>query len=320
MELESNIVEGDNQQGGQLTGDIAPEDLAVHELPDEQISALLAETLKEGDSVDEPTDESGESQEQPQPTAAKEEQTQPAEEATDAKSQTDGEDSIQVPKAEWEKVKKQLEAQESFIHRRNAEIGELRRERNELKARLKDGLEELKLEDPLEAFERKQQINKIDEEIKSLDQEEARMRKIHESQKILAETLSPEEANIELMVATLKRDGLPDSVVSRFVNNPYDVAHVDTIIQLGKRARAEQVANIIAHHASNKIQELEGKIKDLEQKLSTAPKAILNNVQQALKKQPAVSAVSGSSSKGSASINPLSMSDEEIEAFLQSQE
>jgi DNA-binding Lrp family transcriptional regulator len=315
MEQE-NIVQEDNQVE-QIAGNIEPDDLSVFELPDERIEELLTESLKESDSVDEPTPESGETQEQPQDVAATD--TQPAEEASSAESQSDGKDSIQVSKAEWEKVKKQLERQEDFIHRRNAEIGELRKQRRELQAQLKVGLDELKLEDPLEAFDRKQKIQELDKEISNLDQEESRMRKIHESQKILAETLSPEEANVELMVATLKRDGLPDSVINRFVSNPYDVAHVDTIIQLGKRARAEQVANVIAHHASNKIQELEGKIKELEQQLSVAPKTILNGVQRALKKQPEVSAVSGSSSKSVTNINPLSMSDEEIEAFLQSQ-
>jgi myosin heavy subunit len=260
------------------------EQVPLDEASDADIDAFLENALS-GETQE------AEQQAQPSETQGDGENSGPAEQQTQTDGQAQSEDKPQdywqqkSQKLETELAErdKRLEQQERYIQQRGTEIGQLRQENKRLSQQLDEQIEDET--DPGQLVKLHREKEKLNEEDQKLEKEAQYMEQIHNAQKQVAQHLRPEEQNFGAMVAVLERDGIPPQKIQQFKTNPYAVASPDALIQLGKRAHAEQVLTqtidlLKQVHAENK-------------KLKEKPKQVAQNIQQALNRPPSINGAGG---------------------------
>lgn len=276
-----------------------PEDTTVvetHEATDEQLQSFLS-THKEEEL------ESDDTPEAPQ----KEEDSQ------DAKPATKTEDAPQQETSEVRiaRLEKQKRDKELFIQRQAAELGQLRKEKEELIKAKSQGLDERFLETPQQAIRDELDIRKAKEDLEGLHQQERVLR----SRALVESNVTPQEGLPEAMVECLKADGVDEEYIRAFQDNPYTTALPGEIIQLAKRAEVLQVTRA----AIKRIADLEVQLADAQKK----PERLLSKVESALRSSPRVTGKSGQSLSKTAGYSAkqlASMSDAELRELSSSTE
>lgn len=216
------------------------------------------------------------------------------------------------PQEYAERLERQLAQQETFIQRRNQELGDMRKAHREAVKALEAKLADKMQDDPVAAAKDIQEISENTRREELLGREQSQLNHIHESHKIVSAHVKPEDGvTLDDMVHALEIDGVDPGYVHQFKANPYLAMEAGAIIQLAKRVRAEKyVAGLIPY-----AQELQKKVAELEKK----PSQVLNKVGKALNETPRLNGSSGGSSpsiRSNANIAPTSMTYAEIEEYL----
>lgn len=278
--------------------------IAIPDATDDDISAFLDGQLKNGNG-----------HKPSEPAEEKEEIAEPTEEPAPAKKEQDeAEEAEPAPKDDAASLKllQRLEQQEQFIQRRNAEIGDLRKQLKEARTKLADGLEEKFLSEPSEAMEDKLKIREIDSADRALSQEEQGLVTAHQAQVVVAKYIKPGEVNVDDMAECLRMDGIDENYIDEFAKNPFKHALPSEIVHLAKRAKTLTDMRRVLTYAK----QLEAEVKKLKGK----PAEALKKIERELRNSPQVTAATGgsSSTEGATGLNPNSMTDSDIEMFLKS--
>jgi hypothetical protein len=233
----------------------------------------------------------------PEPQAQEQEkQEQPTEQAVKP----------QTPE-EVEKLQKRVKDKELFIQRQAAEIGNLRKQLTEFIAAKKKGLEDRFLESPEKALDDKLDIKEAEKKLETLEKQERTL----VTRALVDSHIEAEEGLMEGMVNALQRDGLDPQTISQFALNPYENATPGELIQLAKRAKAENVVRELVSMMQTLIKQNE--------ELKSKPNRVLNKVEEALKSPPRLNGKSGqaiSEKKGVGSKQISQLSDAELEELL----
>lgn len=289
------------------------EQVPLHEADDADIEAYLQNALKEEKeevAVEDapPADESSE----PQKEADQTEETPEAKEAPPADVTT-----LQKQIAELTEKNRKLETEadsrELFVKRRSQELGDLKKQLREAQSKLKEGIDELAIESPAKAIDRLQKVQKIDEQIEGIDQEQTEITRVHEAAKTFAKHVKPDEVTIDDMVQSLAEDKIDPHFIQAFRQNPFKVASADSLIQMAKRAKAEKALRSLVPLVKNLVEE--------NKKLKAKPQEVLKKVNEAARQVPGVTAARGNSAAVTRTVaaDPTSMSDAQIEEFLAAQ-
>jgi hypothetical protein len=242
--------------------------------------ADLEKRLTEIQDHEETLEQEPEDEESEQPEAPKKE------DQTEAVKETPKTQEAKAPEAskETETLKKQVRDKELMLQRQAYQIGQLRKEREALEARVKqkqEGLSEKFSESPEQALDDKFEIRETQKEISDVDQRIERTK----AQAIVEAFVEPKEGLGEEIVECLRSDGLDAEYINSFVNDPYGVATSSEIVQLSKRAEER----MIAKNLYGMLQTAISKIKELQKK----PEALLDKVNQSLKGGPVINGRTG---------------------------
>ena len=286
--VESSTTEGE----GQTQDDGLVE---ITDATDEELESFLA---KDAES---PSEESQEPEQEEEAPAPKEEPT-PEEKEEEGPSKEELEEKLT-------RARKALKDAQSFIARRSQELGELRKALREKRDLLASNLDDKFTEDPKAAVEDRLNISKLDEALGQVETEDRSLQGVAQAQQLVHSYIEPEEFDIEAMADCLRRDGIDESYVDAFASNPYARAQGDTLIQLHFRAKAEKALKQLVPYTKK----IKAELETLRAKSIDVDK--LNAV---MKTTPSVNGARGQSSSSSrkTNLNPLTMSDAEIDAFL----
>lgn len=216
---------------------------------------------------------------------------------------------------EFEKLVLEMKQKERFIQHRNTEVGELRKQLREAKARLAEGLEEEWQINPAEAHQRQSKLERVNAHIEQLEAEEEQNNVELAGRSVVQKYLTPQEFNIPAAVEMLAEDGLPPDLINRFKENPFRVAAPETLVHIFKRATAESIAKKIIP-ATRKL--LEENVQ-LKKQLQESGGRVAQKIQEGLKRSAQVtsSRPSSASSKAELMSSDLSsLSEEELESLL----
>jgi len=284
--------------------DTSSEDLvSIPEATDDELEGFLQDELmaleKEDDSEETPAYQTPPADQTKQPAkqeAAEADET-PAPAAIDEK-------------AEKERLMAYIKQKEAFIQKRNQEIGALRKQFAEQNEKLSENLDEKYIENPREAIKADQKIRDNEKILEDLDEEEQKSIQYHTRQKVVAQNLRPDEANMDDMINVLKGDGLPPEFIQAFRANPYEQAQAETIIQLGKRAHSEKLLKQLVGYTKKLLEE--------NKTLKGKPNEIAKKIQSTLREPARVTAKGGTTATAKTpSIDAISSwTQEQIDAHL----
>ena len=235
------------------------------------------------------------------------------------------EEEIQGLLAERERLKKEGNQKELFIQHRNNELGATRQQlaatRQQLaqiREQLFAGLEDKFAENPIQAINDRERIKELDQQIRGIDQKEARAVNIVEAQTLFVKHVDIDNVSIDDLSSVLKDDGFDDAIVANFKANPWEFTSPEALVQLGKRAQdkktfqqADQDRRILARH----VMALNEEIK----KLKARPSQVLTSIRKNLDRMPNINAASSSSNGRRTSIDPASiphLSNQEVKEAL----
>jgi hypothetical protein len=305
------------------TGTVGEETLAsdIESASDAEIEEVLraAQEAEGGEAAEDaevPTQEEVESSEEAQEDKPEKTEQQPAKAKSDEPVMLSREQ-WEALEAEKDKQRRQIEQQEAFIQRRNAEVGNLRKQLRERAEALDAQLADEDLQDnPVAVAKAAVAREKIEDSLKQLDGEEQQNTLFLESTRQLREELKPEDGiGVEHFVETLRRMKVPEQHLQEFQRNPVGwVGNPVAFRFLARTVKAEHMAKQLYQHA--KAQESE--IKKLRDKSSSVATDTATKISKALRSPPPMTAATPArTSQGRFTADPSKASDDEIEAFLQ---
>lgn len=280
----------------------------------ESITSEDTETLRglSDEELDNAMTEPGEETEpeEAEPVAKAPEPRTPKPQQAEEPNEAAPQDERTVSREEHQRILRQLEQAKLWAARRSNEIGELRKQIRARNEQLQSNLRDVMDEDPVAGARQLRQIERNEEHIAQLEQEETASQRVIESQQLFFNYVNPEDVDVEDMCESLKRDGIDPRFIEQFKSNPFNSAHGETLVHLAKRAFAEKLVIKAVEH-----------IKKLQAQLDAAkkkPSQVLEGVNKALKQKPTVTASGGkSAAKESIRNSDLrSMSDAELEEIL----
>lgn len=311
MSVDEQVSEESTSETVDISG---LDEASLYEHSDDELAQLLERATQEleGEVAEEDTPSDG-AETPPEEAEASKDDSAGQKDQGDEKSQ---EDFVKVSKADWEKQQAELKQKEQFIQRRNSELGELRKQLADARAKKSQDLDEMYDENPREARKVEREIEELDKGIQQIDQERQTMARRLMAEKAVSEFLQPEEFDVNAMAETLASIGLPQQAVQSFRADPYSSGATPMeIVLAAKAAQGNKLVMQMARYAK----QLQDKVSSLEHEAKEGPKRALSNIEQALKSKPGVSASSGGAGKGINSIDPASiaeLSDEELAKAL----
>ena len=253
--------------------------VSLHEASDEDIQAFLdapeaAEQVQVGQSQADP-----EAKTEQKIDAPKEEPKKP---------------DAQVSREDYEALRKRVEAQELLL-------------------KSTQNLDEQWLESPTQAYAKARQVEMAQQKLQETEAEEQALTNAHQAQVLLEHHVGQDNYDVEAIAQSLIDDGMPQEFVQGFVQNPYQAALPETLIQLAKRASAEKKVRAM----EQALQQLVPYTKQLLEERKQLPQNVLKNVSSALRQSPQVTAAAGGTGQSaSRTVDPSLMSDSELEQFL----
>jgi hypothetical protein len=207
-----------------------------------------------------------------------------------------------------------IEQQETFLKRRNSELGKIREENAQLKAALAAKIEELREDDPFSALKHQKKLDEVESQDTQIDQEQRMIAHRLVSQDVLKQHANPNFATAQEMRRTLEQDGLNPDFLSVFEQDPHVHMFPETLLQLAKRTE-DRIK------LSQKIEELTAKVKSLEgekTEMKKRPDDVLRKVQEASRAGSVMKNRSGSSTPTIKEYDTTKLSDAELEALYKS--
>lgn len=287
-------MEGQIQEVVEGTTEVESEP-RVEDLTDEELELLSKDEPEEPETPEAASEDKG----TPDPNLIPEEEPEKKQEPPKQPSQE-----------EYEKLLKQLEHAKMLRGRHSQELGELRKQLREANARLQENLKDVYDDDPVEGTNRLLKIQENERRIKELDEQDSDAERVIRNQQIFFNFVRPEETNVEEMAETLERVGIPQPFIQQFKADPFRAANPESLVFIAKLAQAEK----LILRAANHIKQQQSEIETLRKK----PEQVLTKVQQAMKQKPQITGSAGSSSAKEAirNLNPVLMSDAELEESL----
>lgn len=212
--------------------------------------------------------------------------------------------------AELAAMQTKLAQQETFIQRRNTELGTTRAKLEEAITLLKNRVDEDYQESPSKGMKTAETIKELENRVEKIDNETTVINEAHKRQKIVAQFVKPGEVTIDEMAVHLQETGASPQFVENFKKNPW-------MTEFDHNALIQVVEAVKAKKEVFKWQEISRSLYTKLQSLEQKPGKIMKNIAQAAKLKPGLN---GGSSRGapkkSSDINPALMSDEELEEIL----
>lgn len=290
--MESESVES-TQEG------TSQEFVDLHEASDADIEAFLnAPELDEQAPVEQPQADPEAKTEQKSDAPPAEQQKPPA----------------IVSREDYEALRKRVEGQELLLKRRTSDLADVKRQLREFITQNTQNLDEQWLESPTQAYAKARQVEMAQQKLQEAEAEEEALTNAHQAQVLLAHHVGQDNVDMEAIAQSLTEDGMPPEFVQTFMNNPYQAALPETLIQLAKRASAEKKVRAM----EQALQQLVPYTKQLLEERKQVPQNVLKNVSSALRQSPQVTAAAGGTGQisGNRAVEPSLMSDSELEQFL----
>lgn len=300
---ELEVAEADSSE------DLVP----LHEASDEDLDAYLTSGDKE-ESTQPEAEEKTVAQDSPE-----EGKTEPATEPEKQEAEK-----VTLSKEEYAQLTKRLETserrvkdKEQFIQRQATEVGSLRKERERLASeneKLSKVLEADSFESsPKQLLDAHAKIQENNKQIRSLETQEAQAL----GRSVIERYVPADDLNVDLMAASLERDGLDENLIRGFRSDPFSPQnmHPETFIQLAKRAKAEDALVRVVDWARQTLEQKDKEIEALKQK----PQEVLKGVEKALKQAPTVTAATGGGATSEYSVptgDPSEWDDATLDEFL----
>jgi hypothetical protein len=272
--------------------------VSLHEASDEDLQAFL-------DAPEAPEQaQVGQSQADPE---AKTEQK------NDAPKEEPKKPDAQVSREDYEALRKRVEGQELLLKRRTSDLADVKRQLRDFIEKNTQNLDEQWLESPTQAYAKARQVEMAQQKLQETEAEEQALTNAHQAQVLLEHHVGQDNYDVEAIAQSLIDDGMPQEFVQGFVQNPYQAALPETLIQLAKRASAEKKVRAM----EQALQQLVPYTKQLLEERKQLPQNVLKNVSSALRQSPQVTAAAGGTGQSaSRTVDPSLMSDSELEQFL----
>ena len=272
--------------------------VSLHEASDEDLQAFL-------DAPEAPEQaQVGQSQADPE---AKTEQK------IDAPKEEPKKPDAQVSREDYEALRKRVEGQELLLKRRTSDLADVKRQLRDFIEKNTQNLDEQWLESPTQAYAKARQVEMAQQKLQETEAEEQALTNAHQAQVLLEHHVGQDNYDVEAIAQSLIDDGMPQEFVQGFVQNPYQAALPETLIQLAKRASAEKKVRAM----EQALQQLVPYTKQLLEERKQLPQNVLKNVSSALRQSPQVTAAAGGTGQSaSRTVDPSLMSDSELEQFL----
>lgn len=179
-------------------------------------------------------------------------------------------------------LKKRVQDKERMLQRQAWELGKIRKQREELTAKLADLQKKIESpETPEDIIDHKLELRDATSQLKSTEAQE----KVATARALVETLVEPQEGLPEAMIECLRADGVDDGYLRSFYNNPYEVATPGEIVQLAGRAKDRMMAKELYGYLQQALKE--------NAELRGRPDAILDKVDQALQRGPSVSGTNG---------------------------
>lgn len=258
----------------------------INELDDAALEKIISESPVEQDTVKEKDNSSAEqvkSEVKKEPEVGKQEVKQESkqEPKTETPPTNDPKAELEKIRLENEKLKKQVNEKENFLQRQANELGELRKKT----AINKDEIRDKFVDDPMEALRQIREAEDAERRIKEIEADTW----VNENKRMVT-TANPDfDTLIDPMAEILKKDGIPDNLISEFKTNPFRMANAETLIQIVNRAKLTQEKNLL----TQENEKLKSEIEQLKNKTAN----IAENIQRVARESNVIKAGSWSSTK-----------------------
>jgi hypothetical protein len=178
-----------------------------------------------------------------------------------AEGQPDAPDELTLLKEKVEALGKQVKDKEQYIQERGREIGDLRKALRERADGLRESVQDSFVDDPASAVQRILEAERAEQEIRSLDLEEATTRNKAEIEKAIPDF----ESKLDSIAEIAKADGVPAAAIRNFRDNPYATSPKILMMLADRADKAAKVREL-----STKVEELTAKQKSIAQKIAEA--------------------------------------------------
>lgn len=270
----------------------------LHEASDADLEAFL--------NGPEPTEQAPVEQPQADPEAK-------TEQKVDLQKEEPKKPEAQVSREDYEALRKKVEGQELLLKRRTSDLAEVKKQLRDFIEKNTQNLDEQWLESPTQAYAKARQVEMAQQKLQEAEAEEQALTNAHQAQVLLEHHVGQDNYDVEAIAQSLAADGMPQEFIQSFVQNPYQAALPETLIQLAKRASAEKKVR----EMETVLQQIVPYTKQLLEERKALPQNVLKNVSSALRQSPQVTAAAGGT--GQVSNRPVDfalMSDSELEQFL----
>lgn len=207
-------------------------------------------------------DTATESQSSLEPTYAAESDEQ------QAPPQDDGEDSV-ATKADFEKIKRQLDSLELITKRHISKLGDTRKTLAQFIEAKKATLQDKMAENPVEGTNDLLAIREASQRINEIDQETEHVVSNQQNRSAVLQHVNLQETSIDDIAGAFVADGIPMDVVEQFKADPFAFP-ATTTIQAAKRVKAEKLLRQLVGLAKKQkaeIASLRGKGGDVMRKI-----------------------------------------------------
>jgi hypothetical protein len=228
-------MSGEGTEQDRATPDVPENEEGIEEFDDAALDKFLDEPPEDSES-DESSEESGT--------------------VTESSSQPEGSEAEGVAT-----LSKQVEDKEQYIQERSREVGELRKSLRERAERLRGEVPDLMIEEPTTAIERILDARNAEEELRSLDMQEATERNKVEVQKAIPGF----EDKIDAITEIAKADGVPPQAIRAFRDNPYATSPKILLMLADRADKAAAVKEL-----TSKVEELTERQKTVAKKIAEA--------------------------------------------------
>lgn len=195
------------------------------------------------------------------------------------------------------KLEKQLKDKEEFIQRRNAEVGELRKQIEALQQRIPQVQEDGYYENPVDAVNQVLQAREQQAQIQYLEHQAA----IKQNELTIKEFVPEFDSLVDDMVEVIRDLKYPQEVINNFKANPY----------------AEQPAILVNLAERAKLAKENKTLKAEIEKLKKAPGDVLKKVEAAANSSRPLTAATGNSGNRAISDKQVhQLSDKELDELL----
>ena len=306
----------------------APEDenmVDVHEASIADLDAVLesaktqeaeAPTVEEGATTEEVS-------ESPQPEAEVEQSTvapKGANPAISAKTYTQEE--VQRIVADNARLQEEGQQRELFVKRRSTELGALRaenarliQERQQIRERLAQGLQDKLAEDPLAAIEDRDAIKELDKQIAEIQDKDKRAVNYVEAERDFLNNVNIDEVSLDDLAEVLRAEGVPESSLAQFRKSPFGFMPNEALIRLGKHAMDRKQLSVASSDRSLLAKEVL-RLTEENKRLKAKPGQVIGNLQRNLNRAPPMTSATSTTARRPGNVDVTQMSTAELDSAL----